>query len=407
MGRTAEQADRYHGVEMMRQAWALLALAIAVGAGDRDLTAQGPAFVVRAKFDVEGFAQFLVPVTVRGHEFWCSLDSGGSWVFRVDTAKALAAGLTPNSSGTNAGPGPDVQRDQRVQGVTAELGGLVLPNLTIVLTHLPEIVPDMGCVLGLGILQNHIAQFDYAKPELRLFEAASFQPPQKATAVPFELDRFRNPYVMVPIRLGSDDTVSASMMLDTGASYYGAVLVKQFADEHQVRRRAGPVITQPSDTPGLVLSAVRLAALRVGPVEMRGPIAALLENPSAGLIHDGLVGAGFFKHFTVTFDYGRRQMWLAPTSPMPDRQVFDASGVAFAHAPNGRYRVHDVITGSPAAAAGIQKGDILVSLDGRDARALTIGAIKDALRAAGATRTLVVMRGDVPHTITMVLKELL
>lgn len=368
---------------------------------------QAPPLVVPAKFDVEGFVQFLVPVKVRGHEFWCSLDSGGSWVFRLDTAKALAAGLTPNATGTNAGPGPDVVHDQRVQGVTAELGGLVLPNLTIVLTRLPDIVPDMDCVLGLGILQNHVAQYDYAKPELRLFEAGSFQAPQKATAVPFELDRFRNPYVRAPIPLGGDDPVSASMLLDTGASYYGAVLAKPFVDAHQVRRRAGPVITQPSDTPGLVLSAVRLAALRVGPVEMRGPIAALLENSSAGLIHDGLIGAGFFKHFTVTFDYTRKQMWLEPTTPMPDRQVFDASGVAFTHAPNGRYRVFDVIAGSPAAAAGIQQGDILVTLDGRDARALTIRAIKDALHVSGATRTLVVMRGDVPHTITMVLKELL
>src|SRR5687768_12986894 len=81
------------------------------------LGAQSPALVVPAKFDTEGFTQFLVPLTVRGKVFWCSLDSGGSWVFRLDTAKALAAGLTPDSTGTNAGPGPDVHQDQRVRGV--------------------------------------------------------------------------------------------------------------------------------------------------------------------------------------------------------------------------------------------------------------------------------------------------
>jgi hypothetical protein len=385
----------------------MIALLLLAGVAAPSAQGQAPALVIPAKFDAEGFVQFLVPVTVRGHEFWCSLDSGGSWVFRLDTAKALAAGLTPNATGSNAGPGPDVVRDQRVQGVTAELGGLVVPNLTIVLSHLPEIAPDMDCIFGVGILQNHVAQFDYAKPELRLFEAASFQPPPKATAVTFELDRFRNPFVTMPIRLRGDDTVSASMTLDTGASYYGAVLMKRFADEQNVRRRAGPVVAQASHTPGLALSAVRLGALRVGSFEMPGPIAALLDNPSAGSIHDGLLGAGFFKHFIVTFDYGRRQLWLAPTSPMPNRQVFDASGVALAHAPNGQYQVHEVITGSPAAAAGMQKGDILVTLDGRDARTLTIGAIKDALSVSGATRTLVFMRGDAPHTITIVLKELL
>jgi hypothetical protein len=366
-----------------------------------------PASVVPARFDSEGFHQFLVPVTVRGKVFWCSLDSGGSWVFRLDTAEALAAGLTPDSTGSHAGVGPDVQRDERVQNVTAQLGDLVLPNLTIVLSALPEIVPDMDCVFGLGILQNHVAQFDYAKPELRLFETGSFQASPKAVAVPFELDRFRNPYFTTTLRLAGGDTVAGSLILDTGASYYGAVLLQRFVESQDVRRRAGPVAGQSTHTGGLALSAVRLGALRVGSFEMRGPIAALVDNPSAGAIHDGLVGAGFFKHFTVSFDYGRRQMWLEPASPLPDRQAFDASGIEFAHAPSGRYRVYDVVAGTPAAVAGIQTGDILVSLDGRDARELTIGAIKEALRVSGASRTFVLMRRDSPVTITVLLKELL
>lgn len=370
-------------------------------------TAQPAALVVGARFDAEGYSQFLIPVTVRSKVFWCSLDSGGSWVFRLDTAKALAAGLTPNSTGTNTGPAPGVQRDERVQGVTAQLGSLVLPNLTIVLTALPEIVPDMDCVLGLGILQDYVVQFDYAKPELRLFEAASFQPSLKATEVPFELDRSRLPYVKTTMRLPGGDSVAASLILDTGASYYGAVLLKHFVDAQKVRPRAGVVVSVPSHTPDLTLSAVRLSVLRVGAVEMRQPIVALLDNPSGAPLHDGLIGAGFFKHFVVTFDYTRGRMWLESASLLPERQAFDASGVELTHAPNSRYRVLDVIAGSPAAGAGIQTGDILVSIDGRDAHELTIGAIKELLRASGTTRKFVFMRGDTPHTIMLLLKELL
>lgn len=392
-----------------RKRWTRLALAalmlVTLVGRTQPIDAQSPAFVVPAKFDAEGFGQFLVPVTVRGNVFWCSLDSGGSWVFRLDTVKALAAGLTPNGTGSNAGVGPDVQRDERVLGVTAELGGLVLPNLTIVLSPIPEIAPDMDCVLGLGILQNHVAQFDYAKPELRLFEAASFQPSAKATALPFEIDRFRNPYVTTPVQFSSGDSATASLMLDTGASYYGVALMKRFVDEQQVRSRTGRIAAQPNETPGLVLSATRLPVLRVGSFEMRGPIAALIDNPSAGVIHDGLIGAGFFKHFTVTFDYRRRQLWLEQTSPFPAQQAFDASGIDFAHAPNRRYRVLDVAPDSPAAAAGIQRGDMLATIDGRDAQTLTLGQIKDLLRRSGETCRLTLDRGGVSHTVTLTLKE--
>lgn len=371
------------------------------------LDAQSPAFVVPAKFDAEGLSEFLVPVTVRSKVFWCALDSGGSWVFSMDTATALGAGMTPNSTGSSAGAGPDVRRDERIRGVTAELAGLALPNLTIVLGPRPDIAPDIECVFGLGILQNYVAQFDYAKPELRLFEAGSFRPPSKAALVPFEIDRFRNPYIKTALRIAGDDRADATLILDTGGGYYSVVLVKRFIDAQEIRRRAHRVVAQASHTPGLALSATRLAALSVGGFEVPGPIAALLDTPSAGIIQDGVIGAGFFKHFLVTFDYGRRQMWLEPASPLPARQVFDASGVEFTHAANRRYHVHEVIPGTPAAAAGIQKGDILVSLDGRDARDLTLGDIKDALSTPGATRRFVLMREGVPQSITVLLKELL
>lgn len=360
-----------------------------------------------AKFDGQGLSEFLVPVTVRGNVFWCALDSGGSWVFSMDTATALGAGMMPNSTGSSAGAGPDVRRDERIQGVTAELGGLKLPNLTIVLGPRPEIAPDIDCVFGLGILQNYVAQFDYAKPELRLFEAGSFRPPAKAASVPFEIDRFRNPYIKTSLRIAGDDRVDATLILDTGGGYYSVVLVKHFIDAHEIRHRAPRVVAQASHTPGLALSATRLAALTVGPLEVPGPVTALLDTPSAGIIQDGVIGAGFFKHFVATFDYERRQLWLEPASPLPERQVFDASGVEFTHTANRRYQVHSVIPGTPASTAGIQKGDILVSLDGRNARDLTIGHIKDALSTPGATRRFVLMRDGVPHSMTVLLKELL
>lgn len=291
--------------------------------------------------------------------------------------------------------------------MTAEIGGVKLPDLTIVLRPFPEIAPDLQCVFGLGILQNYVAQFDYAKPELRLFDAASFQPPVKAVAVPFQIDRFRNPYLTTSLKLTDDDSADATLILDTGGGYYSVVLVKRFIDAHNVRGRARRVTPRASHTPGLSLSATRLAALTVGPFTEPGPIAALLDTPSAGVIQDGVIGAGFFKHFVVTFDYGRRQMWLEPASPFPARQAFDASGVAFTHETNARYRVHDVIPETPAATAGIQRGDILVSLDGRDARELTIGEIAALLSTPGATRRFLFMRGGVPHSISVLLKELL
>jgi hypothetical protein len=113
-----------------------------------------------AKLDAEGASQMLIPISVQGHIFWCNADSGGSRALSLDLAKALNAGLQPNATGTNAGVGPDVSRDQRVRGVAVEVGPIVLRDITIVLVPRPTVVPDIDCVLGLGLLPEFAIEFD-------------------------------------------------------------------------------------------------------------------------------------------------------------------------------------------------------------------------------------------------------
>lgn len=89
----------------IRLGTALIALSLFSAGLVRAASGQQPTFVVGAKFDAEGLSEFLIPVTVRGKVFWCNLDSGGSWVFSMDTAIALAAGMVPNGTGSSAGSG--------------------------------------------------------------------------------------------------------------------------------------------------------------------------------------------------------------------------------------------------------------------------------------------------------------
>src|SRR5690242_17920536 len=101
--------------------------------------------VLSAKLDAEGLSQMLIPIRVQGHTFWCSADSGNNRVLSLDIAKALNAGLQPNTTGTNAGVGPEIRRDQRIRGVDVEIGPVVLRDLTIVLVPQPTVVPDIEC----------------------------------------------------------------------------------------------------------------------------------------------------------------------------------------------------------------------------------------------------------------------
>ena len=105
--------------------------------------------------------------------------------------------------------------------------------------------------------------------------------------------------------------------------------------------------------------------------------------------------------------------------PLPSRSSFepgpgfdaafevDMSGMALAAAPGEPVAVTYVVAGSPAAAASIAPGDVLVSVDGAAATPETIDAIRAALRSApGATRRLVLRRGSQRRETTITLRRL-
>lgn len=397
-------------IRTFARAWAWSSLIGAVLAAPMlgaQTTSPDPTIVVPAKLDAEGLSLLLVPIKIGTTTFWCNVDSGGSWVFSIDRAKALRAGLQPNATGSIAGVGPEVVQDQRVRGVTAEIGTLVLKDLTLVLVPIPKVVPDMDCVFGLGLLQDYVVQFDYVTPALRIFNAGMFRPPPAATSLPFDLDRSRNPHLTARLHLGNGASIGGDFMVDTGCGYYSAALTKPFVDANRVSERIGRVVPQVSDTPGLVIAASRPSALTVGRFKVDGPVTALLLTPSRGIIQDGLIGTGFLRRFAVTFDYGRKQLWLEPNARLDQPQVFDAGGLEFRRNADDEYAVASVASGSPGDNAGVQIGDVLREIDGRDARSLTLGDIKARLSRTGTTCTVKIDRRGTTRSITLELENLL
>jgi C-terminal processing protease CtpA/Prc len=90
------------------------------------------------------------------------------------------------------------------------------------------------------------------------------------------------------------------------------------------------------------------------------------------------------KRFTVTIDYGRSTMTLAPNASFAERETYDRSGT-FLIVRDGKIAVADVRPGTPAAQAGLANGDVIATVDGQDASVLGLGAVRDAFRGAPGT----------------------
>jgi S1-C subfamily serine protease len=109
--------------------------------------------------------------------------------------------------------------------------------------------------------------------------------------------------------------------------------------------------------------------------------------------------------FVTTFDYGKRGVWMRPLAYFP--QPYNRSGVLGSKRPNGTFVVRATIPGSPASAADIKKGDIIVSVNGVAASQFSSADFVAANAAQVRTITFGIWRGTATHSQTVVLHDLL
>jgi predicted metalloprotease with PDZ domain len=118
---------------------------------------------------------------------------------------------------------------------------------------------------------------------------------------------------------------------------------------------------------------VRIPALNLGvgtqsteTVALQGLVTSMWRQNHLGSLADhaeGQIGTQILKHFVVTFDYAHSRMRLVPNRQFADPFLYNRAGFTV-DVQDDKYIVTDVVPNNPAALAGIQNGDAILSLNG-------------------------------------------
>ena len=344
------------------------------------------------------------------------LDTGADTaIVRSDVAKEL--GLTLEGTVNIGGAGPGTQSGSLVRNATWSLVGLHNFSQPVALT-LPLIDlstamgRDIDGIIGGTFIREFVVELDYQALKVTLHDRATFEYSGRGAVLPLEFTNGHPVVTGIVTPLGGQP-LNQRFLLDIGSG--GAlVLHSPFVAEQNLLGPGSMTIRAigGAGAGGQTAGRIgRVEALQLGPYTLKQPITMFSQDKAgafASAVVSGNIGAQIANRFRLFFDYGRRRLILEPLATLDDPFDRAFSGITLrAAAPDYRvFRVRNVLEASPASEAGIEAGDVLVSIDDKPAGAMTLSTINEMFEKP-VSYALEIKRGERIITVTLTPRRLI
>lgn len=233
-------------------------------------------------------------------------------------------------------------------------------------------------VLGVPLFRRYVVVIDYHAKMLSLYEPRDFVYRGPGERVPL---RYHGAALLnAVIELPGRDPMTCNLAVDLG-TYSALRLYRPFLEKHHLVDHPG------IDSFGFGLGDEfperlgRVSTLRIGSLSLKDPITSFSTARSGATStsgYDGTIGGEVLRRFKVILDYPRQQMILEPSSDFSGPWAADASGLILraGGADLQTILVLHVLKNTPAAAAGIKEGDVILTVDHQETLDLSLEGIR-------------------------------
>ncbi len=336
------------------------------------------------------------------------LDTGGDSIVTPEVAAALRARTSGNAQIGGVGNKTEAAGFTHVDSIG--IGEATVRNQYMLVLPIGK---GFGVAEGLHIdgmlgyqtVARFLTTIDYAGSTLTL----AMPPAQAASiagAIPIAF-YFDRTIPRIPIKV---DGVDTSAEVDTG-SRAGLTLSQPFVATHPA------IAAQAKTADGVAGFGVggpsfaklgRVSTLQIGPLTLHDAITDFTtqkQGAFADPFNPANLGGAVWRRFTVTFDYAHQRMLLAKNAAYDSPSIYDRSGL-FVIDNQGAYTIIDVRPGTPAASAHLQKGDVILSVNGAPASQRSLSQLRELFSAATGTAIRLRVRGPGgEHDVTLTLQD--
>ncbi|MFN5421892.1 MAG: aspartyl protease family protein [bacterium] len=337
---------------------------------------------------------------------------GDSLNFILDTG---SGGISLDSSTVSKYNMPILPSDKTIKGIggirkvsflynaSLQLPGLRVENLNFHVNDYSILSEVYGLkidgIIGYSFFSRYIVKLDYDSSLLHVYSQGQYTYPENGhmlspmfTSIPIQ-----------PVWFADNGNFSHRFYLDTGGGL-NFLLSDRFVNDSAVlrRKRRGPFVTQAEGVGGRVnmrLTTVR--SIRVGPYRF-WKVPTLLFDDQYNVLNypfvGGLIGNDILRRFNLVINYAKQEIHIIPNTHFGDKFDYAYTGLSM-YRINDRIIVDDVVSGSPAAKAGFQAGDVIISVENNMSNDLQ--RYKELTQTTGKKITFIISRENKIITIRM------
>ncbi|HEX8704358.1 MAG TPA: aspartyl protease family protein [Myxococcaceae bacterium] len=308
--------------------------------------------------------RIYIPATVNGQPVEVLLDSGAD-VTVLDKTFAERIGRQQIGSGVATGSGGEAAAGFATD-VTIAIGNLTLKAPKVAVIDLGDVSKRLGTplpvILGKDVFLQTIVDVDPSGPSIAFHDPTGFRPPTGAVMVPLEpLGALR----VVPVAV--EGLPEAPMIFDLGNGGYMSLTphfwqANRLLENRRSSTRSAGAIGGESIHRVATLKSIRFAGVTFhdAPTEFTSPDVEIDSDREAGNVGMPLLG-----RFRLLIDFPGNRLYAIPLRDrMAEPFPRDRSGLRLVLDGN-KLGVTYVAEGSPAAAAGWKKGDVVTAIDGK------------------------------------------
>ena len=335
------------------------------------------------------------------------LDTGSGGI-SLDSATVDYFKITPTPSDMTILGIAGVRKVSFIYNQKLRLPGLTVDSLNFHINNYDILTSVYGekidGIIGYSILSRYIFWINYDSLKVSVFTNGRMKYPRGG----WLYEPILRTLPVQSARIKDAHTTNSRFLFDIGAGLC-LMLNKEFIEDSNFLDKKRKLYAKEAEGVGgkIDMHMTVIKEIKIGPYRFRN-IPVFVFNDTFNLTSypylNGIIGNDILRRFNLILNYPKKEFYFIPNSHYQDGFDYAYSGIEL-YMIDGIIILGDVAAGSPAEAAGLKEGDILIGIN--NVLGQNMQVFKSALQATGEKIKMIVNRNGELLEYTFRIKSIL